>query len=765
MIIYSCSTSVELKKSSNSFLAYYNTFYSANQSFNDALEIIAESQSENNEIPTSARSLLEQAIDNSLIIEQQFYNTKYLDDAYFILGKSSYLIDRITAANYYFGKLCNEFPKSNYYDESSIMMGYVDLKIGDLISAKSKLTLLPSVGNKNKYLLYILGAEIASFEGFEEQEKEYYLNAIQYSNNDSDKITLYNKLLLISENQNDSTSSLKYINKIEKLNSFENTSKDLIEKWIKYSLINFEYELILDRLDDLISDAVKTSDKNEYILLKANVFILSSRQDESKELLNNFIIDNTDIISSKSFLAEAYFLLGEIELKFNFNYEKAVEYFELSIEKSANSEYGKKSEKNIQLISEYDTILEEIEYAVSISDIDLSDGSTENEFMIPLPADYKSNNLDSLSYTLAHMLYFDLSSKDSSLSKFKEIIKLYPESEFTFKSLIILDIEEPFSNWKEIINTNFPNSIYVENIQSGPMEKRRNQAWDLLGKSYEESMLVFLSLNEEFQDDKSLYSAAYISDYLYNNISNSINYYNQYLSEYSEGEYYSIIESRISEIKDMLSYSIDNLKQSINYKKTWFWINQDINLDSSLYYIEKSISAGKNFSLKSYSESLRSSLKEYEENNKLFNLIVNDNADNINIDSVKINLAHFLFKEINYDKDALIYYKEIVNNNSKPNYVNSAVAALTYIEPDSKWDSLLFSNVNQDSSIYKSILLSAMKKEPFKSIGSIASDSLDFLWYNDLYNDFFKVEEVDSIQFVEPEIDDLNIEGEKKDNR
>jgi len=211
VIIYSCSTSVELKKSSNSFLAYYNTFYSANQSFNDALEIIAESQSENNEIPTSARSLLEQAIDNSLIIEQQFYNTKYLDDAYFILGKSSYLIDRITAANYYFGKLCNEFPKSNYYDESSIMMGYVDLKIGDLISAKSKLTLLPSVGNKNKYLLYILGAEIASFEGFEEQEKEYYLNAIQYSNNDSDKITLYNKLLLISENQNDSTSSLKSI--------------------------------------------------------------------------------------------------------------------------------------------------------------------------------------------------------------------------------------------------------------------------------------------------------------------------------------------------------------------------------------------------------------------------------------------------------------------------------------------------------------------------------------------------------------------------
>ena len=75
----------------------------------------------------------------------------------------------------------------------------------------------------------------------------------------------------------------------------------------------------------------------------------------------------------------------------------------------------------------------------------------------------------------------------------------------------------------------------------------------------------------------------------------------------------------------------------------------------------------------------------------------------------------------------------------------------------------MFSNVNQDSSIYKSIILSAMKKEPFKSIGSIASDSLDFLWYNDLYNDFFKVEEVDSSQFIDPEIDEQDIKPDEKE--
>ena len=78
---------------------------------------------------------------------------------------------------------------------------------------------------------------------------------------------------------------------------------------------------------------------------------------------------------------------------------------------------------------------------------------------------------------------------------------------------------------------------------------------------------------------------------------------------------------------------------------------------------------------------------------------------------------------------------------------------------------LLYVNVNQDSTIYNSILLSCLKKEPFKSIGTIASDSLDFLWYNSLYNDFFKSEEIDTTQIIEEPIENNeDINNDKKAN-
>ena len=112
IFFFSCSNGNKIKKtSSNNFLAYYNTFYMAEKYFNDALEIIQLNESEDNSIPSQALTLLDDAIQNALIIEEKFYNTKYLDDAYFILGKSSYLIDRITAANYYFEKLCEPLIK------------------------------------------------------------------------------------------------------------------------------------------------------------------------------------------------------------------------------------------------------------------------------------------------------------------------------------------------------------------------------------------------------------------------------------------------------------------------------------------------------------------------------------------------------------------------------------------------------------------------------------------------------------------------------
>ena len=128
MLILSCSKQKDYD-AGNNFLAYYNTFYLAKQSFDYAVEIISKDE------PLSKPSfstiqLLDKAIKNALIIENKFYKTKYLDDAFYIIAKSTYLKGKISASRYYFNKIVENYKDSQYYYESLIWLGFINIDLG-----------------------------------------------------------------------------------------------------------------------------------------------------------------------------------------------------------------------------------------------------------------------------------------------------------------------------------------------------------------------------------------------------------------------------------------------------------------------------------------------------------------------------------------------------------------------------------------------------------------------------------------------------------
>ena len=213
--------------------------------------------------------------------------------------------------------------------------------------------------------------------------------------------------------------------------------------------------------------------------------------------------------------------------------------------------------------------------------------------------------------------------------------------------------------------------------------------------------------------------------------------------------------SRLKEIQEMINYEIEYLNQKINYRKSFRWLKKDLNIDSSMNCLNVS-SKGVELSLRSYSESLLASIGEYEKNK-----IIYDNYDDkeetasVNIDSVKLNIANFYYKELDFDDQAVQLYKEIVKNNSNMNYVNSSLASLSLIEKDAKWDSMLYAQIN-DSSLYDIIINNSLKKEPYKMIGTMNSDSIDIIYYKDLHDVLFKVNDLEN--------DSLNINNDTYDD-
>ena len=190
-LFFSCSNGNKVeKKSSNNFLAYYNTFYMAEKYFDDALEIIQLNESEDNSIPSQALTLLDDAIQNALIIEEKFYNTKYLDDSYYILGMSSYYKKNITSSEYYFNRILVEYEDSEYYNTSLIMLANLNLKmnkISELENIINQIKIIDDLTEYEKYLYYLLLADYSIHNEDIESEKKYYLLALDNLSSNTDK--------------------------------------------------------------------------------------------------------------------------------------------------------------------------------------------------------------------------------------------------------------------------------------------------------------------------------------------------------------------------------------------------------------------------------------------------------------------------------------------------------------------------------------------------------------------------------------------------
>ena len=762
ILFTSCSNPKKSRLSNSNFLAYYNSYFMAEKNFSEALDLINKSDTYDNKLSAQTIKLIEESIKNALIVENKFYKSKYIDDAYYLLGRGSYLLGRITASSFYFKEVIDKFPESKYFLDCSIWYAYIKHKVGFYDEAKTiSFNLLNNdLNNNQKYLLYFLIANIYHDESNFVERNKYFDLAISSSDINSQKNKIYYFLLTLAEDEGNMILASKYINKIENNSINNNLSQELLKKWFKYNQIAGNYTDILDKIEDLLNK----SNYNQivsYKVEKARTYLQMGESLQSKELLEEIISDHSENSTYKKQLCEAHNILGEIYLKKIVDFVYADSNFHISSDLLPTSEFGKKSKKYLEYIDDFYAIEEEILYQQSVPESDELEEDS-NQFMTPIPSN-KINILDSLAYSAAQIMYFDLDIKDSAIVRLKNIVNNYPNSDYTFKALHVLDIVEPSYGWKEIILKDFSNSFFELSDQDS-LTVKRDAAWDLLSVSYDKAMSELVSISDQYSDSKSLYAAAYISDYIYNDIENSVSYYKEYLSKYPDSDKNKMVESRLNEIEGMIDYEIQYLTQKISYRKSLGWLRNGLNIDSALVYLNFS-SEGIELPLRSYSESLILSIGNYKNDRESYENFLNDSLKTSkSIDSLKLNIANFYFREIDFDNKAKILYKEIFESNSNLNYVHTSLASLSMIEIDAKWDSVLYEQIN-DSALFKIIINNSLKKNSYQLTGSMYSDSLDNIYYNNLFENFFEIEDLknDSLDVK----DKFNLRKEKSpdDNR
>lgn len=440
---------------------YFNTFYNAKLFFSEAEKMRAASEGEF--IGNRITDKYKKAIEKSDIVINNYPDSKYLDDALFLKGRSHFYRREYDLSESAFNALLSTNP-DDYKILAEYWLALNKWKSGKPQPALEDLNRIITITDEDKFLAHIyqsqaeifleLGQDaiaVSALEKAAELTKNrkdkgqiyYRLAELAYAIQDYERaIDYYNNVIKYSfSNERVMEANLKIVQRYRDLNDLKKASKE-----IQSMLVDPDFSTIHGDLELELAKLKLTQNESE-----AAVLIL-------EDIVVNY--PNTDTA------AEAFYLLGEQSLLNKRDFVKADFYYKQIQRESPKSIFNERGKQRIKEIDKYQiskTILKEFEELALSSD--------------SLKIDDKIQNIDTRKvvlelYNLGELEAFHFNQIDTSIVYFKRIIDDFHESELVAKAMFTLSyLYEQLGDtsqslkYQGIIVRNYTDSEYAENIR------------------------------------------------------------------------------------------------------------------------------------------------------------------------------------------------------------------------------------------------------------------------------------------------------------
>jgi len=626
--------------------AYFNTFYNAQDAFKNAKIIIDNKKYTETDIPLEAKKFLDEAILNSKITLQNYPNSRWVEEAYYILAVSSLLKEDYKGSKEYFSILMETFPESNYYTESILWLSFCEYSLDNVDSYNNYIFKLIDSNKKfNRYQSYIYNQILAkvSIDKNNTEDVYKYLNlCLKNSSSDSEKINIYNQFINYSENIDDYNTLVIYLEKLYDILQDDRYKKNIKLTALEFHKINKNYSYLIAEIERLLSLS-SFNDKKLFLNLElGKIYYQMNDYSSAKQIFYNITSDN----SKKKETAEAFYLLAKINIEESFDFSTTKELLEKSKNEKSSSKAGKLAKKTITKIEALEDLIYEYNLSTNI------DSSQNNEVL----------RADSILFYIAESFYFDFSKTDSSILRYKELIEKFPNSNpYAAMSLYALNGIDPSNNfidpsessWLDIAKLKFPD-YSIENISSQKYIDKLLPMLDLVNS--DNLAEAYILLNEILKNDTELsfYKGLFNEIYFYDTDEMLINYIN-YANTDSDKRNIDIVKEKLSSYYYIINEDIKNLKAQAKLSDCCDKIINNYDLDSIYFCFEE----------------------------------INDIDDYYSYDSVKVRINEIIPGSPSSFKRNMSHFDILYNNfQSKFSFISDNIVVDSIYSPNSFSDSL-----------------------------------------------------------------------------
>lgn len=332
--------------------AYYNTFYNAEEYFAEAQRLTRENQSET--VSRDEITLYSKAIEKSKKLLTNYPDSKYRDDAQFIIAKSYYFKGDFLLAKRYFEDLTSLFASSPHAAEVPLWIGRCLVKTGDLEMARYEASRVLK-GDTDRGLqadALLLMGEIAVQQDSLKLAEKYLVRVIDRSPDGFTKAQAQFQVGKMRENEKDYEGALKAYRTVSRYKPSESLKVEaIIRQTSMLKALNRDEDAVEMIQDMLLSD--KFVDIRGQLEVELGKLYLVMNETEKAQTKFTSIVEDynrTDVS------AEASYYLGELHLTKDNNYKEAKTAFANVKTQSARSPLVNRSSQRIQQIERYQKI-------------------------------------------------------------------------------------------------------------------------------------------------------------------------------------------------------------------------------------------------------------------------------------------------------------------------------------------------------------------------------------------------------------------------
>ena len=569
--------------------AYYNTFYNAQQYYEEAEKIRL--QKEGKTIPITAMDKYGKTIQKCQKVLRDYPESKFRTDAFLLMAKSKFYrkdydlaIDDI--------RIVTQEGNDNQIEEAQYLRALCKWKKGNAQTGIDELTRLLQISNSKEIQskCHLSLAEIAQELKDSDLAMYHLVEGARLTKNRDQKSAIYGRLAEMAFNKEDyDIAKDGYTNVIT-----NSLSKEKIEnahlQLLKILRIQKNYKAASRKIKGMLTD-----DKFKRIAgnLELELVQLYRAQGEISEIetrLESIVNDYPRTPVS----AEAYYLLGKIYTSQKWDLNKAKEYFDQVSKESSKSLFSPMAKSLSKAIGTYQEAQKDLETHLTILSQDSTQISTELETPVFNPETGEDiietlnplvsvvtpdRTIPELYYQLADLEAFSFKRYTQGIQYLNQINSEYPESPFHVKSIFTMAFM--FENMADSANAqssrdhlleSFPNSEYAAYISEDVKVEKKKQ--EILYTKAESQITsnpdnAIQLLKESIRiDDKSdlAVSAAYTISYHYDQsaeIDSALKYYQWIQDNHPRSDQYHRAAKRVQTLQIVLS-SIDTVTDSIS---------------------------------------------------------------------------------------------------------------------------------------------------------------------------------------------------------